>query len=68
MISPVPNEHYWIKNRRGEWTIGQYIVKKEMDAVDIQIEGFVIIGSVVTVPLDWPVEIRGPIELEQKKK
>lgn len=59
-----PNNHYWLKNKQGEWTIGQFIVREEPNAVSKKVRGFVIIGSVVTVPPDWPIEIRGPINLD----
>ena len=63
MIKPQPNKHYWIKNKRGEWTIGQFVVKDEPDAMDTQIEGFVIIGSTLIAPLAWAVDLKGPIEM-----
>jgi hypothetical protein len=64
MFAPEINKHYWLKNAQGAWTIGQLIKLEEPDAIDKEVEGFVIIGSTVTVPVDWPMQIRGPIELD----
>jgi hypothetical protein len=58
------SKHYWIKDREGGWTIGQYVVLQEPDALDVQVEGFLIIGSLITISPHLPLEIRGPIELD----
>lgn len=56
------NKYYWLKDKYDEWTIGQFIVKKEPDAMDTVIEGFSIIGSTLVAPMSWAIEIKGPIE------